>query len=380
VLRNLTLPHYVLIGLLAWGLPGIFIAGGPALLAVAAASLPVWLCTLGSRADQPVLTGFEFKNHRFVLLVVLIYFLLDATVGRQKFADNLFFSKAAVASFIGAANASVSQGRGIAELLGAIAIFIPFTLWDFARRARPRLQLFLYLLALMLIVYEIGISRGYLFMAVLSILLGSRLNPRSMAFSFSGAVVVFMLASYVRGDFNDISFSNPLFDGVAWPYLNLSLLLAKNPPGGTSLDFIMEFMKKFIPSFLYQKEIFSFNIEMTKLIYPRFEDFVESISIFTYLGELLYYKPILFTSSIAGILLGILSRFAERLIRLKRLDSTRIFSGLMCIVLLRSRIQDVFSFLIFLTIFLLLWRLLSNLSPRKSPPLNLAGRELPRHG
>lgn len=380
MLKNLTLPHYVLIGLLAWGLPGMFIAGGPAVVAVAAASVPVWLCTLGSRADQPVQTGFEFKNHRFILLVVLGYLLLDATLGRQKFADNLFFSKAAVASFIGAANASVSQGRGIAELLGAIAIFIPFTLWDSARRARAQLKPTVYLLALILIVYEIGISRGYLFMAVLSILLGSRLSPRSMAFGFSGAMVAFLLASHVRGDFNDIYFSNPLFDAIAWPYLNLSLLLAKNPPGGTFLDFTLEFMKKFIPSFLYQKEIFSFNIEMTKLIYPRFEGYVESISIFTYLGELLYYKPVLLTSTIAGALLGILSRFAERLISLKRLDSTRIFCGLMCIVLLRSRIQDVFSFLIFLTIFLLLWRLLSNLSPRKRLPLHLAGRELPRHG
>lgn len=380
MLKNLTLPHYILIGLLAWGLPGFFVAGSQAVIAVAAASIPVWLCTLGARDESPVQTKFKFKNQRLILIVLFIYLFLDATIGRQKFADNLFFSRGAVASFIGAANENVSRGRGIAELLGAIAIFIPFTLWDFARRAHSKIKLYLYLFALIFIVYEIGISRGYLFMAVLSILLGSRLNLRSIAYSFSGTMAVFLLASYVRGDFNDISFSNPLFDAVAWPYLNLSLLLAKNPPGGTWLDFIMEFIKKFIPSFLYQKEIFSFNIEMTKLIYPRFENFVESISIFTYLGELLYYKPVLITSAIAGTLLGVLSRFAERLIKLRKLDSTRIFSGLMCVVLLRSRVQDVFSFLIFLTVFLLLWELLSNLSPRKRPPLIPDGEGFSQHG
>ena len=131
------------------------------------------------------------------------------------------------------------------------------------------------------------------------------------------------------------------------------------------MSFTLEFFKKFVPSFIYSKEIFSYNLEMTKIIYPHFGDYIESVSVFTYLGELIYYKPTILTSMIAGTLLGILSRFLERILRHDNLNSVRIFAGFMCIVLLRSRIQDVFSFLIFMALFLIFLHVLVGRQTRR---------------
>jgi hypothetical protein len=365
VLSRLRLQHFLLAGLLAWGLPGILLGGSQVFYAVVAVSLPVGFSLWGWRKPGPMAPPHAPQAHRLLVTLLVAYFMLDALFGRQKFAQNLFFSSSAVSDFIDNTNAGVSQGRGIIDLLGAAAVFAPFALFDHARTlVRPN-RLWLYLLVLCFLVYEIGISRGYLLMAVLSILLGVRISGRRLILAGVGALGLFLAASYVRGDFQNVAFSNPLFDALGWPYLNLSMLLEKNLDGGSWLDFLFEFFKKFLPSFLYPKEIFSFNVEMTKVIYPHFGDYIQSVSIFTYLGELLYYRPTVLTAFSAGAVLGGLARFLERLLQRNALNSTRIFAGLMCIVLLRSRIQDVFSFLIFLALFLFAWHGLTARRPRR---------------
>jgi len=371
VLSRLRLQHFILAGLLAWGLPGIILGGSRVFYAVVAVSLPVVLSLWGWRKTGPKTPAATLQAQRLLVTLLVAYFLLDAVFGRQKFAQNLFFSSSAVSDFIDNTNAGVSQGRGIIDLLGAIAVFAPFALFDHARTiVRPK-SLWPHVLVLCLLVYEIGISRGFLLMATLSILLGVKISGRRLVLAGVGALGLFLAASYVRGDFQNSAFSNPLFDALGWPYLNLSLLLEKNLDGGSSLDFVFEFFKKFLPSFLFPKEIFSFNVEMTKVIYPHFGNYIQSVSIFTYLGELLYYRPTVLTALSAGAVLGGLARFLERLLQRDALNSTRIFAGLMCIVLLRSRIQDVFSFLIFLTLFLFAWHWLTDWRPRRpeSQPL-----------
>lgn len=347
--------HYVLIGLLAWGLPGILVGGVSAFIISACIALPVWL--LRRRPPSFVHSSTVRQGGAItVLLLTLMYLLFDMLIGRQKFANNMFLVVTATANVIDTANETVSQGRGLTDLLGAMMVVLPFTLIDTARKTSKSLRVAMWCISLLYIFYDVGISRGYLLMAVLSVAMGTATKVRNLMWAGCLALTAFIVASLARGDFEEVTFSNPLFDGIAWPYINLGLLLQSDCGGASWIDFIAEFTKKFVPAFLIPKEIFSFNIEMTRCIYPSFSNAVESISIFTWLGEMYYYGPNLLTAIVAGVFLAFLCRQIDQCLQGMQLPILRVFSGLMCIVLLRSRVQDVFSFLLFLWIFLIAYR------------------------
>lgn len=358
-MSSLSIQHYILLGLLAWGLPGVLVSGSSALLITACTALPVWM--LSNRltnipAELP--RKVEAISLITVLLLTLAYLFFDALLGRQKFDMNMFLAPLATANFIDSANDSVSQGRGVIDLLGAMMVVLPFALLDTARLAPVAVRIAMWCTGIIYIFYDTGISRGYLLMAVLAIFLGRNFKVRNLLPSVSIALVAFFAASAVRGDFDELAFSNPLFDGIVWPYINLGLLLESNCGNADWGDYITEFTKKFLPAFLVPKEVFSFNIEMTRCIYPSYMDIVSSISIFTWLGEMYYYKPNVVTSIIAGLLLAFLCRLVDARVNQMQLHSLRVFSGLLCIVLLRSRVQDVLSFLLLLFIFLIFWQVL----------------------
>jgi hypothetical protein len=303
-----------------------------------------------------------------------MYLLIDALAGRQKFDINMFLSLTATSTFIDSANDTVSQGRGVIDLLGAMMVVLPFALIDTARLAPVAVRIAMWSTGIIYIFYDVGISRGYLLMAVLSIFLGKNMKATNLLWSVGIAMVAFFAASAVRGDFDELAFSNPLFDAVAWPYINLGLFLESNCGNAGWSDFITEFAKKFLPAFLVPKEIFSFNIEMTRCIYPSFMGTVNSISIFTWLGEMYYYGPSLLTSIAAGVLLALFCRLVDARVNQMQLHSLRVFSGLLCIVLLRSRIQDVLSFLLLLFIFLIVWQVLTRYRNVYSQRINMPGR------
>jgi len=357
-MKSFGIAHYVLLGLLAWGLPGVFIGGISAFFISVCIALPLWLF----RRFPP-----SFAHTRTVgqggtitvLLLTLMYLLFDMLIGRQKFDSNMFLVVSATANVIDTANETVSQGRGPTELLGAMMVVMPFTLIDTARQTSKTLRAAIWCVSLLYIFYDTGISRGYLLMAVLSVAIGTATRFRNLIGAGCLALTAFIGASLARGDFDEVSFSNPLFDGIVWPYINLGLLLQSDCGGASWIDFIIEFVKKFVPSILIPKEIFSFNIEMTRCIYPSIINTVESISIFTWLGEIYYYGPNYLTAIVAGVFLAVLCRQIDIRLQQMQLPILRIFAGLMCIVLLRSRVQDVFSFLLFLWIFLIFYQFIS---------------------
>ena len=291
-----------------------------------------------------------------LIALSLIYLAFDSTLGRQKLQYNLFLAGGAVESVIEQFNEGVLQGRGPIDLLGAVAMFIPFALFDGARRAAPRLALAARIVGGTFLFYEVGVSRGFALVAILAVSLGSGSGWKRWVWGGGVALTVFGLSSLYRGDFTRVAFSNPLFDAVAWPFVNLSLLTTADCGSASWLAFVGEFGRKFLPAFAFTKEVFPFNMEMTRCVYPFFGDYVESVSIFTYLGEFVYYTPSWLTALVAGGLLALLVRVDDGLSRRSVMTSTRAFAGLMCIVLLRSRIQDAFSFLLFLLVFLLAWR------------------------
>jgi hypothetical protein len=360
-MKSLSIPHYVLLGLLAWGLPAMLVSGGSALIITICTALPVWFFSKRSNSISVGLSR-NVRTDRLIIVILLtfIYLFLDAFIGREKLDINLFLAHTATRTFIDNANDTVSQGRGLIDLFGAMMVVLPFALIDTARLAPVTVRIVMWFMAIVYIFYDTGISRGYLLMAVLSIFLGRTFKVKNLFISVIVALSAFFAASSVRGDFDELAFSNPLFDGIAWPYINLGLLLESNCGKADWFNFITEFTKKFLPSFLVPKEIFSFNIEMTRCIYPSFIETVNSISIFTWLGEMYYYGPSVLTSIIAGVLLALLSRLVDARLHLMQMYSLRVFVGLMCIVLLRSRIQDVFSFLLLLFLYLAAWQTLVN--------------------
>jgi len=365
-MKKLTLHHFVIFGLLAWGLPATFFLGPTAIWLTLATTLPVLVSMwLVRRSSTPEAKAPNLSGYLLILCLGVAYLVLDAAVGRMKFSENLFLSTHALSKTVEDINVGMSKGRGLVDLLGGIMIFLPFILFDLVRRAPNRLRPALWILAGSLAFYEVGISRGYLLMAIIVMLLGTKINLLRSLIAGGLSLLGFAAASFARGDFGNATFSNPLFDAIGVPYLNLALLVDRAPEGGSWFEFLMEFAKKFIPSFFYSKSVFSFNAEMSKLIYPLHSDYLESISIFTYLGEYCYYKPQLMTALVGGILLGLLCYWTEKLLRANGFDSARYFAGFMCIVLLRSRVQDVFSFLLFLAIFIYLLRFIVALAHGK---------------
>ncbi len=356
-MNRLSVAHFLLVGALAWGLPGALIVGPQAVALVLVAATPLWWAAWRStNTDKAPSRSMQPRVTDIALVFALIYLLLDATLGRQKFAINLFLVGQATEQFIDRANETVGQGRSIVELIGALMLFLPFALIDAGRRSPPDRRFIFWIVGLLLVFYEIGISRGFLLVSVIAVLLGGTMQIGRLLLATLASLALFVTASAVRGDFAEVVFSNPLFDAIAWPYINLALLIDADCGGGTTAQFATEFLKKFLPGFLVAKDVFSFNIEMTRCIYPFFGDSVESISIFTYLGELFYYRPPIMSALVAGGLLAALARVVDRELVRAQLLSVRLFSGLLCIVLLRSRILDVLSFLLFLFIFLYCWR------------------------
>jgi hypothetical protein len=206
-----------------------------------------------------------------------------------------------------------------------------------------------------------------LLIATASLLIGLRLSFFRAVAAALISLAVFFVASAFRGDFEETAFANPLFDAAVFPYINLALMLDADCGSAAWTDYVMEFAKKFLPGFLVAKDIFSFNVEMTLCIYPGFGVDVQSISIFTWMGEMFFYGPSEFTGLAAGVILASLAFVIDRQLVAMKLDSVRLFSGMMCIVLLRSRVLDVASFLIFLILFLVAARMLLAISQSSMP-------------
>jgi len=344
----------ITVGLSLWGLPVLSIIGMYSFVLYLSITLPVFavhLIQFNKRNETPYR---RIRANKLVILfvIIFIYFLIDAIFGRQKFQFNLFLNQDAVYYFIEKAKNSEGQSRGPWDLIGAIFIFLPFALIDLSRSHRGELKIISVALALLLIFYDTGISRGFLLIAVMSLLIQSGLTWRRLAAVGALALAAFFLSSWVRGDFESAVDSNPLVEGVIWPVINLKIFAESSCLQGTTDQFLFEFLKKFLPLSVADKQIYTFNIQATKCIYPHFGNSIESISVFTYMGEFLYYKPSWLTGFFAGLILAALAFIAVIDLKRMHLVSTATFAGFLCIVLLRSRVQDVYSTLITLIIFL----------------------------
>jgi hypothetical protein len=385
-MKRITLAWYLIAGLLFWGLPGVFVSGSSAIVLTFAAALPVWLL-----ARRPaILPGQDEKQlspaFRRLAIFTVVYLFLDQLLGRHLLNYNLLLvGHAGYENMMDKTNQRISQGRGFADLLGFILMFLPFALVDLARRVRQntvwgeKFRLGSYALwaaAILDILYQPSSSRGFLAVALLAVILGGAKNAQHLLWAAGASFAAFTIGSIVRGDYQTVTFSNPMFDALGFPFINLAMLLNSNCGTGHWYQYLFEFVNKFIPGFIFPKHIYSFNMEATLCIYPQLGGEVESVSIYTYLGEFFYYKPSLVTALLCGGLLGFMARGLDRLIVKHRLYTVRLFTGFISIYLLRSRSLDVMSLFIALFLFLFLWPILSRVSGLPVPPLSTVQEEV----
>lgn len=358
--RTWPVSWYVMFGLLAWGLPAIVILGPLAAACTALALLPIAaLCWNDRRAlldaaarDDADPKWLSADISIGLMVVAILFTLYDAAFGKQMLMQNVFLNPHAVDVSVARADANVGQGRGAVDLLGDMMVFMPFMLVDLARRSQTRLRLAMMAVAAWCIFYQSGASRGMLLMSAFALFAGSgRLTFFRLLIGGVIGLGLYEVASIMRGDMATTEYSNPMADSVIWPYLNLGMMSDGNCGSGTVLSFIGQFLQKFLPGFLVHKNVFSFNVEMTLCNYPSDTGSFDSISVYTWLGEMIYYQPSLVVALVAGAIAAAELRLVNVVLNALQLPATRIFVGLMSVYMLRSRIQDVYSYLLLLLIF-----------------------------
>lgn len=346
-MSRIPLGYFMIAGLLLWGLPGVVVAGPQAILYTITASLPVWWFCLRDVSPHSDVSIGRLSTATCTILAsfTLLYLIWDALFGRQLLHTNMFLLHGAgVAQEIEGINAGMSKGGGIADLLGYIFVLLPFALIDATRRTSRYGRWILWAIAVVFLFYETGSGRGFILMAVMAIVLGRTSDWRRILVGACFGLGAFTVASAFRGD--SAGGQNPLLIGIMWPFVNLGLMLNAHCGSASWYSFILEFLKKFLPAFLIPKTIFSFNMEMSLCLSASADNSVDAVSVFTWLGEIFYYKPSFLTALIAGTLLGILVRAVDRLLIKYQMYSGRLFAGLMCVLFPRSRSQDTFTFLI----------------------------------
>jgi hypothetical protein len=362
-MTRISLGHFIIAGLVFWGLPGVFVAGPSAIVYTVACVLPVWwFCRHDTEPVVAPARRLSTATCAVLTVFSLAYLAGDATIGRQLLQQNMFlFHSAGMAHEVDAINSNVSMGGGLADLLGYIFVLLPLGLIDATRNTSHQGRWILWAVALLLLFYDTGAGRGFVLMVVAAIVLGRTSDWRRMVIGIALALGVFSLASIFRGD--TANTQSPLLSGIVTPYINLGLMLNAHCGTAPWYSFLLEFMKKFMPAFLIPKKVFSFNMEMSLCLYPSADNTVESVSVFTWLGEIYYYTPPLLTSLLAGGLLGALAHAVDRKLVRNQMYSARLLGGLLCFYLPRSRTQDIFTFLIAQFIFLaIFWPQLCNLT------------------
>lgn len=358
--RTWPVSWYVMFGLMAWSLPACVLLGPKAAVYGVLALLPILILCWHDRRNLLDAIAVDEAEPKWIsadisialMVVAVLFTLYDAAFGKQMLSQNVFLNPHAVDVSIAKTDSEVGKGRSLINLIGDVMVFMPFVLVDMARRSQRRFRLAMIAVAAWCVFYQSGSSRGTLLMSAFAIFAGSgRLTFMRMLIGGSFALGLYEIASVMRGDTANVEYANPMGDSVIWPFINLGMLANATCGHGTVLGFIGQFLQKFLPGFLIHKSVFSFNIDMTLCIYPSDTDSFDSISIYTWLGEMVYYQPSLVVALVAGAIAAAELRLVNKVLNALQLPATRIFVGLMCVYMLRSRIQDLYSYLLLLIIF-----------------------------
>jgi hypothetical protein len=295
---------------------------------------------------------------KFSLLILTFDLLVNLDL-----TNTLFFGQA-VEKTIEVANENVGRGRGLSEILHAMVPFAIFASRDAIINSKegPVIKNAVMVYLFFYIFLTAGSGRGFLAIALIALFFGNKLiSYRQIGLMAFVGAVIFLVASGYRGDFETTQFNNPIIDGVFFPIYNLSLLSETKCADLNSFNYFLEFIKKFIPSLIIEKEVFSFNIEMTRCIYPMYADEVKSISVFTYAGEILVFRPPWLTAIIMSLITLGMCHIVERMIAKLNFNTMRMYCGFMIIYIERSRSLDLYSFFLLLILFLMVINIIKRL-------------------
>ena len=308
-----------------------------------------------------VALGHRAKNWLFFLFVLLVVASLPELLKR-----NVFINQGQIANEIEYIEINKSKGRNLGALLYSVFQLIPIILLDVWKGKRFKILIVLLYLFLMS-----GSSRGAVLIVFLTLLLDARkakvwtlVDLFRLMMGSVGLGAIFIILSQVRDSshFNILTLV-PISMSFLMPGYNASLLMAE----GIQRNFLLlyqDLVLKFVPSAIYPaKSIFSFNIEMTYQIYDYMRNSgLSAISVFTFISEFFVYKPtwlsfifpLIVMRFFYGKVFAICSRF--------KLSRTAIYVALYSFIVLKSRVLDLISFLVFTTISLLLLLILNRFS------------------
>lgn len=276
-----------------------------------------------------------------ILFIIVLFNIFNFS---SIFRNNMFFSDIAVEKVVEVANANVGKGRSVFELLATSLVILPFILVDNITKFSGTFKYFVFLNLFVFFLVISGSSRGMLSLIVIAIVFPLLKTFKWALFLLIPFIFLYINVSLLRdGEVNYLL--GPFLDSFAIPGYLLGLLdelqIKRN-----ALDYILDVLLKFVPSFIYEKNIFSFNIEMTKKIYPFMDDEVSAISVFTYIGEMLIYKPVLLTVMFSLFFVRTILNYLMRIFFRYNLKSTSLFVSIYFFIVLRSRVPDLISMLL----------------------------------
>lgn len=301
------------------------------------------------------------------LLIIIILLMTTLSLPNMFFILSNSFSNKIVSQTIDNANSNVGKGRTITELLGNLFTLTPFLIVDLRKRFSTSMKLLVGIPIIIQWIVISGASRGMLSIIIFSIFIPSIKNwKKLLLFGISFLLLYNFISIYRDGRVNYIA--NPILDSFLFPGYNL-LLLSQSNFHIDVIEYISQFFLKFIPTLIYDKKIYSFNIEMTKIIYPYMMNEVSSISVFTYMGDFLIYKPIIITILFSVVVLRIITKYLLRIILKYNFTITSLYISLYYFIALRSRIFDLLSmlilYLLLLTVFDIVNRMFLSINVKK---------------
>lgn len=292
----------------------------------------------------------------YTIILLTIFNLVNVP---NLLSNNFLFNPNAVENIVQNANDNVGKGRSFGELLTSFFIIVPFILIDNLKKFKGALKVFVLINCAIFLTAIIGISRGMFSLVVLSISLPFIKNLKYFIIILVVFFYLYVQLSILRDGVVDNVYT-PVLESFSMPgYLGGQLFQAQLEMN--SLDYIKQIFLKIFPSFIFEKNIFSFNIEMTKTIYPHMGEEVSAISVFTYVSELLIYKPIILTILFSILVLRILLSRILFIIQSYKLHSTILFISFYFLIVLRSRIPDLISVLLMNLIFLEIFHFLNRI-------------------
>lgn len=307
------------------------------------------------------------STKQIILFLVLLIAILNIP---ELVIRNAFINAGRITEEIALSESQIGTGRSLGRLLYSSFQLLPILLLDLYKKNK-----FVIIFVLVFLFFVSGSSRGYITIVLLSFFI-SRILRNKQKFKFSDLmklgmsgfliIIFFIILSLLRDGQSLSQFGIlPLFYGFYFPSYNASLLLST----GYERNFLLlykDLFLKFIPSSIYPgKEIFSFNIEMTYMIYDYMQIVgLESISVFTYITEFIIYKPILLSVVLPALTLLFFYRLIFRICFKYNLNNTIIYISLYTFIVLKSRVLDLISFQVFTLISLILMDLINRVKIR----------------